>query len=76
MPERFSKFTKNEQKQKTYNSEDSLVVTNPTTNSPACGLNAAESRVGAAQVRNGRAPLYSRATGGDKAEYAIGRVIS
>ncbi|KOS37153.1 hypothetical protein ACN38_g12065 [Penicillium nordicum] len=31
-----------EQKQKTYNSEDSLVVTHPTTNSPACGLSTAE----------------------------------
>ncbi|KAJ5520702.1 hypothetical protein N7463_001155 [Penicillium fimorum] len=29
-------------KQKTYNSEDSLVVTHPTTNSPACGLSTAE----------------------------------
>ncbi|KAJ5958997.1 uncharacterized protein N7479_006147 [Penicillium vulpinum] len=27
---------------KTYNSEDSLVVTHPTTNSPACGLSTAE----------------------------------
>ncbi|KAJ9482563.1 hypothetical protein VN97_g10859 [Penicillium thymicola] len=30
------------QKPKTYNSEDSLVVTHPTTNSPACGLSTAE----------------------------------
>ncbi|KUM56468.1 hypothetical protein ACN42_g10749 [Penicillium freii] len=30
------------QKQRTYNSEDSLVVTHPTTNSPACGLSTAE----------------------------------
>ncbi|KAJ5773058.1 hypothetical protein N7457_007954, partial [Penicillium paradoxum] len=30
------------QKEKTYNSEDSLVVTHPTTNSPACGLSTAE----------------------------------
>jgi hypothetical protein len=30
------------QKTKTYNSEDSLVVTHPTTNSPACGLSTAE----------------------------------
>ncbi|KUM58802.1 hypothetical protein ACN42_g8351 [Penicillium freii] len=29
-------------KMKTYNSEDSLVVTHPTTNSPACGLSTAE----------------------------------
>ncbi|KAJ5961119.1 uncharacterized protein N7479_008269 [Penicillium vulpinum] len=29
-------------RQKTYNSEDSLVVTHPTTNSPACGLSTAE----------------------------------
>ncbi|KUM55938.1 hypothetical protein ACN42_g11297 [Penicillium freii] len=29
-------------KAKTYNSEDSLVVTHPTTNSPACGLSTAE----------------------------------
>ncbi|KAJ9481412.1 hypothetical protein VN97_g12068, partial [Penicillium thymicola] len=29
-------------KNKTYNSEDSLVVTHPTTNSPACGLSTAE----------------------------------
>ncbi|KOS37890.1 hypothetical protein ACN38_g11299 [Penicillium nordicum] len=27
---------------KTYNSEDSLMVTHPTTNSPACGLSTAE----------------------------------
>ncbi|KAJ5545268.1 hypothetical protein N7461_007572, partial [Penicillium sp. DV-2018c] len=32
-------------KAKTYNSEDSLVVTHPTTNSTACGFNAATSRV-------------------------------
>jgi hypothetical protein len=30
------------QETKTYNSEDSLVVTHPTTNSPACGLSTAE----------------------------------
>ncbi|KAJ5801475.1 uncharacterized protein N7518_003543, partial [Penicillium psychrosexuale] len=30
------------QQGKTYNSEDSLVVTHPTTNSPACGLSTAE----------------------------------
>ncbi|KAJ9482614.1 hypothetical protein VN97_g10809 [Penicillium thymicola] len=30
------------EKAKTYNSEDSLVVTHPTTNSPACGLSTAE----------------------------------
>ncbi|KOS38862.1 hypothetical protein ACN38_g10303 [Penicillium nordicum] len=29
-------------KRETYNSEDSLVVTHPTTNSPACGLSTAE----------------------------------
>ncbi|KAJ5171283.1 uncharacterized protein N7500_004066 [Penicillium coprophilum] len=34
-----NKFKK---KRKTYNSEDSLVVTHPTTNSPACGLSTAE----------------------------------
>ena len=34
--------TLNKQKTKTYNSEDSLVVTHPTTNSPACGLSTAE----------------------------------
>ena len=32
----------NKTKTKTYNSEDSLVVTHPTTNSPACGLSTAE----------------------------------
>ncbi|KAJ5473539.1 hypothetical protein N7475_003105 [Penicillium sp. IBT 31633x] len=32
----------NNKKTKTYNSEDSLVVTHPTTNSPACGLSTAE----------------------------------
>ncbi|KAJ5801495.1 uncharacterized protein N7518_003563 [Penicillium psychrosexuale] len=31
-----------QKKTKTYNSEDSLVVTHPTTNSPACGLSTAE----------------------------------
>ena len=31
-----------EQNQKTYNSRDSLVVTHPTTNRPACGLSTAE----------------------------------
>ena len=34
--------TQDNQKNKTYNSEDSLVVTHPTTNSPACGLSTAE----------------------------------
>ncbi|EYE89937.1 hypothetical protein EURHEDRAFT_468380, partial [Aspergillus ruber CBS 135680] len=29
-------------KKKTYNSRDSLVVTHPTTNRPACGLSTAE----------------------------------
>ena len=38
---------------KTYNSEDSLVVTHPTTNSPACGLSTVNSREGVAWVRNG-----------------------
>ncbi|KAJ5562125.1 hypothetical protein N7461_000886 [Penicillium sp. DV-2018c] len=33
---------KKDRKTKTYNSEDSLVVTHPTTNSPACGLSTAE----------------------------------
>ena len=33
---------KRKKKRKTYNSEDSLVVTHPTTNSPACGLSTAE----------------------------------
>ena len=37
----FLSFTK-KQVIKTYNSEDSLVVTHPTTNSPACGLSTAE----------------------------------
>ncbi|KOS40207.1 hypothetical protein ACN38_g8936 [Penicillium nordicum] len=37
---------------KAYNSEDWLVVTHPTTNSPAYGLYAADSRVGVARVRN------------------------
>ena len=32
-------------KNKTYNSRDSLVVTHPTTNRPACGLHAVDSRV-------------------------------
>jgi hypothetical protein len=31
-----------EKKKKTYNSWDSLVVTHPTTNQPACGLSMAE----------------------------------
>ncbi|KAJ5845049.1 hypothetical protein N7534_008718 [Penicillium rubens] len=35
---------------KTYNSEDSLVVTHPTTNSPACGFCSISSRVGVARV--------------------------
>ena len=33
---------KKQNENKTYNSEDSLVVTHPTTNSPACGLSTAE----------------------------------
>ncbi|KAJ9482560.1 hypothetical protein VN97_g10866 [Penicillium thymicola] len=32
----------NKKQNHTYNSEDSLVVTHPTTNSPACGLSTAE----------------------------------
>ncbi|KAJ5467538.1 hypothetical protein N7475_005290 [Penicillium sp. IBT 31633x] len=41
---RFHSFFRNtsKRKTKTYNSEDSLVVTHPTTNSPACGLSTAE----------------------------------
>ncbi|KAJ5475949.1 hypothetical protein N7475_001678 [Penicillium sp. IBT 31633x] len=58
---------------KTYNSEDSLVVTHPTTNSPACGLSTAE-RTGSPvfhtlwsyKLRNRWAPKSSRATGGEK----------
>jgi hypothetical protein len=53
------------------NSEDSLVLTHPTTNSPACGLNAARSRVGVARVSLGCSPLYYRATRGDKRECAV-----
>jgi hypothetical protein len=34
-------------RQKKYNCRDSLVVTHPTTNRPACGLNAVNTRVGA-----------------------------
>ncbi|OJJ42162.1 hypothetical protein ASPZODRAFT_137468 [Penicilliopsis zonata CBS 506.65] len=51
--------TKNVSKQstakykKTCNSRDSLVVTHPTTNLPACGLCAADSRVAAARVSLG-----------------------
>ena len=40
---------KKELKEKTYNSRDSLVVTHPTTNRPACGLCAVNSRVGASK---------------------------
>jgi hypothetical protein len=36
---------------KTYNSRDSLVVTHPTTNRPACGLNAVKRSVGAPVAR-------------------------
>jgi hypothetical protein len=36
------KASKSKKKKKTYNSQDSLVVTHPTTNSPACGLSTAE----------------------------------
>ncbi|KOS47997.1 hypothetical protein ACN38_g1060 [Penicillium nordicum] len=35
-------MSKKSKNKKTYNSEDSLVVTHPTTNSPACGLSTAE----------------------------------
>ncbi|KOS36407.1 hypothetical protein ACN38_g12852 [Penicillium nordicum] len=35
-------YVNTNKKSKTYNSEDSLVVTHPTTNSPACGLSTAE----------------------------------
>ncbi|KAJ5395278.1 uncharacterized protein N7487_009581 [Penicillium crustosum] len=38
----FPNRLKERAKTKTYNSEDSLVVTHPTTNSPACGLSTAE----------------------------------
>ena len=38
---------------KTYNSQDSHVVTHHTTNWPACGLSAGNSRVGAALVSLG-----------------------
>ncbi|KOS47114.1 hypothetical protein ACN38_g1892 [Penicillium nordicum] len=38
---------------RTYNSEDLLVVTHPTTNSPACGLCAVNSSVDVARARNG-----------------------
>ncbi|KAJ5296515.1 uncharacterized protein N7443_007408, partial [Penicillium atrosanguineum] len=34
--------SKSKNKTKTYNSRDSLVVTHPTTNLPACGLSTAE----------------------------------
>ncbi|PYI15322.1 hypothetical protein BO99DRAFT_254129 [Aspergillus violaceofuscus CBS 115571] len=39
-----------ETNKKTYNRRDLLVVTHPTTNLPACGLNAARRRVGTAWV--------------------------
>jgi hypothetical protein len=42
-----SRMKKKTGEQKTYNSRDSLVVTHPTTNRPACGLNAVNTRVGA-----------------------------
>ncbi|KAJ5185865.1 hypothetical protein N7472_010705 [Penicillium cf. griseofulvum] len=45
---------------KTYNSEDSLVVTHPTTNSPACGLSTAE-RTGSPVFHT----LWSYYTGGN-----------
>ncbi|KAJ5202290.1 hypothetical protein N7449_004369 [Penicillium cf. viridicatum] len=38
----WGQYRNKKQKKKTYNSEDSLVVTHPTTNSPACGLSTAE----------------------------------
>ena len=44
---------KDHQKSKTYNSQDSYVVTHHTTNWPACGLCAVNSRVGAARVSLG-----------------------
>ncbi|KAJ5210168.1 hypothetical protein N7472_000307 [Penicillium cf. griseofulvum] len=71
-------------KTKTYNSEDSLVVTHPTTNSPACGLSTAE-RTGSpvfhtlwsyVSVYSGERMISCkdkrRVTRGDKGEYAIG----
>ncbi|KAJ5129438.1 uncharacterized protein N7515_005477 [Penicillium bovifimosum] len=50
VPERYTGITgynckkqaKARSQKTTYNSEDSLVVTHPTTNSPACGLSTAE----------------------------------
>ena len=39
--------------QKTYNSRDSLVVTHPTTNRPACGFNVVSSWVAASRVSLG-----------------------
>ncbi|KUM62498.1 hypothetical protein ACN42_g4617 [Penicillium freii] len=48
---------------------NSLEVTHPTTNSPARGLYTVNSSMGIAGVRNGRGPLYGRASGGDKGEY-------
>ncbi|KUM58261.1 hypothetical protein ACN42_g8902 [Penicillium freii] len=55
-------------KTKTYNSEDSLVVTHPTTNSPACGLSTAE-RTGSPVFHT----LWSYVSC-DKGECAIDRV--
>ena len=49
-------------KTKTYNSRDSLVVTHPTTNRPACGFNAVSNQVGASWVSLEWAPLFGRAT--------------
>ena len=59
---RARKKKKKKTKTKTYNSRDSLVVTHPTTNRPACGLSTVDSRVTAPKrcemVRN----LGARAT--------------
>ncbi|KAJ5394173.1 uncharacterized protein N7487_011814 [Penicillium crustosum] len=52
-------------KSKTYNSEDSLVVTHPTTNSPACGLSTAE-RTGSPVFHT----LWSYVS-----DYILGRII-
>ena len=50
-------------KNKTYNSRDSLVVTHPTTNRPACGLNAVSGWWVPSEWEGGAA--FSRATGGE-----------
>jgi hypothetical protein len=46
-PRAYNEAKKKKKASKTYNSRDSLVVTHPTTNRPACGLNAVNTRVGA-----------------------------